>query len=114
MKIPRFRLDSQHAQLGVSLLANAGILGLWTWLFRPVFPYLSIIFTRQEFRTNQIVLLAVLALIAFQVRSGRFKFSLGNLPQLNLAGLGLALGGSAAFVAVERWLDVNSLSAHLS
>jgi exosortase O len=95
------------------LLANALILLLWVWLFRPVYPYLATIFTRQEFRTNQVVLLAVLALVAFQVRRGGLRLSPFELPQLQPAPLILALGGSIGFVLAERFLDVNTLSATL-
>jgi exosortase O len=93
--------------------ANAAILLLWVRLFRPVYAYLSTIFVRQEFRTNQAVLLAVLILLALQVRRGSFRLSLGSLPQLHLPALGLALAGAAAFTAAERWLDINTLSATL-
>ena len=55
------------------IAANAAILALWLWLFHSVYPYLGIIFTRQEFRTNQVVLVAVLALVIFQVRKGGLR-----------------------------------------
>lgn len=66
------------------IAANAAILALWMWLFHPVYPYLGIIFTRQEFRTNQVVLVAVLALVIFQVRKGDLQPRLEALPQLYL------------------------------
>ena len=109
----RFLLHKQRPQLLSGLFANVAIISLWLWLFRPVYAYLNTIFTRQEFRTNQIVLLAVLALIAIQVRRGQFKISLGELPQLYLPGLSMALAGAAAFIAAEHWLDINTLSATL-
>ncbi len=95
------------------IAVNAVLLALWAWLFRPVYPYLGTIFTRQEFRTNQIVLLAVLALIVIEARRGRFRFSLLELPQLHLPGLTFLLFGAAGFIAAERWLDINTLSATL-
>lgn len=107
------RYGTLNKKLLVSLSANAAILVLWTWLYRPVSAYLGIIFTRQEFRTNQIVLLAVLVLIIIQSRRGRFSLSLGQFPQLHPLGLALAVTGSIAFVAAERWLDINTLSATL-
>ena len=97
----------------IRLFANALILLLWLWLFRPVYPYLATIFTRQEFRTNQVVLLAVLALIVLQVRRGGLRLSPADLPQLQPASLALVLGGAAGFVLAERYLDVNTLSATL-
>lgn len=103
----------QRLRFLVGLGANALLLGLWLWLFRPVFPYLRIIFTQQEFRTNQIVLLAGLFLIFQQVRRGQVSLSLFQLPQLHLAGLAFALIGAAGFLVAERWLDINTLSATL-
>jgi hypothetical protein len=35
-----------------------------------VFDYFAIIFSREDFRTNQLVLLSVIVLIAIQVRKG--------------------------------------------
>lgn len=105
--------DDLNKRRLVSLCANAAIIILWIWLYRPVSAYLGIIFTRQEFRTNQIVLLAVLVLIAIQSRRGRFSLTLNHLPQLQTPGLALAVSGSIAFVAAERWLDINTLSATL-
>lgn len=109
----RLLLDRRPVRLLAALSANLAILLLWSWLFRPVYGYLGTIFTRQEFRTNQLVLLAVLVLIALQARRGQFKLSLASLPQLHWTGLALALGGAAVFVAAERWLDINTLSATL-
>ena len=97
----------------LALSANAAILLAWGWTYRPVYGYLRTIFTRQEFRTNQIVLLLILALIIYQARRGQFQFSLFELPQFNLPGIALALGGSLGFMAAEHWLDINTLSATL-
>jgi len=95
------------------LATNGAILALWLWLFYPVYSYLATIFTRQEFRTNQVVLLAALALVAMQVRRGEFRFHPGAMPQLYPPALALALGGAAAFVLAERYLEINTLSATL-
>ncbi len=95
------------------LAANATIVLLWVILYRPVYPYLATIFTRQEFRTNQIVLLAVILLIAAQLRRGRLHISPTDLPQLHPPALALMSIASVAFIAVERWLDINTLSATL-
>ncbi len=93
--------------------ANIAIAALWLWLYRPVYGYLGIIFSRQDFRTNQIVLAGVVVLIAFQVRKGQLRLRLNVLPQLYVPALVLALGGSALFLIVERFLDVNTISASL-
>ncbi|MGD9091927.1 MAG: exosortase O [Anaerolineales bacterium] len=96
-----------------TLLLNSVLIVLWFALFREVFPYLRIIFTRQEFRTNQIVLIAVLILIIIQVRKGELRPRLDAPPQLYLPALSLVLVGSALYLVVERFLDVNTLSASI-
>jgi len=93
--------------------ANAVLTGLWLWLYRPVFDYLAIIFSRQDFRTNQIVLLGVIVLIAARVRKGGLRLRMDAAPQLSYPALILALGGSALYLAVERFLDINTISASL-
>jgi len=95
------------------MAANAAILALWLWLFHPVYSYLGIIFTRQEFRTNQVVLVAVLALVIFQVRKGDLRPHLNALPQLYPPALALALGCAILFLLAERFLDINTLSTTL-
>ncbi len=109
-RVPRSNLLQQpHGRLA----ANLSLLLLWAVLYRPVYPYLATIFTRQEFRTNQIAMLAVLVLIASQVRRGHLRFSPLKLPQAHLPGLLLLTICSAAFVVAERYLDINTLSATL-
>lgn len=95
------------------VLANAALFGLWLWLYRPVFGYLAVIFSREDFRTNQLVLAGVLGLIAWQWRQGAWRPRPDAPPRLHLPALGLALGGSILFLLVERFLDVNTLSASL-
>jgi exosortase O len=109
----------QTADHSLSLLrlarvaANAVIIGLWLWLYRPVFDYLAIIFSREDFRTNQLVLIGIILLIASQIRRGHLRPQIDAPPQLHYPALILALGGSALYLAVERFLDVNTLSASL-
>ncbi len=95
------------------LIGNLVVIILWLWLFRPVYPYLATIFTRQEFRINQIVLLAALTLLALQMRKGTLRLHLGQPPQFYTPALALALSGAIGFVLAERFLDVNTLSAIL-
>lgn len=113
MKFSRSWFKAQYNNPISRLFSNTMILLLWAWLFRPVYPYMGVIFTKQEFRTNQFVLLAVFVLLAIQVRRGRLQLTLRDLPQLHLPGLIMALIGAAAFIAAERWLDINTLSATL-
>jgi exosortase O len=97
------------------LAANLAIWIAWLWLYRPVFSYLGFIFSEDDFRTNQIVLLAVLVLIFLRLRQSRLE-GLAHLdapPQLYPPALALVLGGSIAYLLVERFLDINTLSASL-
>ena len=110
MKVPRTAfLES----VWLPVAANVAILALWLWLFRSVYAYLGTIFTRQEFRTNQVVLLAALALVAMQVRRGGFHLQPEVAPQLYPPALAVALGGAALFILAEKFLDINTLSAAL-
>ncbi len=93
--------------------ANLGLVSLWVWLYRGVYPYLQVIFTRQEFRTNQVLLVGVLILIFLQVRKGNFLPRVDTPPHLYYPALLLALGCSLCFLLVERYLDVNTFSASL-
>jgi exosortase O len=95
------------------VMINIAIIVLWLWLYRPIFDYLAIIFTREDFRTNQLVLLGVVLLIASQLRKGHLRPRIDLTPQLYLPALILALGGSVFYLIVERFLDVNTLSASL-
>jgi hypothetical protein len=40
------------------LALNAGLVLAWAWLFRSVFDYIGMLFTHDDFRTNQIRSLA--------------------------------------------------------
>lgn len=97
----------------IRLAANVLILALWLWLYRPVLDYFCTIFTGDDFRTNQVLLVAVLLLIGHQVRRGRWRLRLNVAPCPHLPALALALGGSVLYLLAERFLDVNTLSAIL-
>lgn len=104
---------AQSATPAMCGLINLGLWALWLWLYRPIFNYLSIIFSREDFRTNQLVLIGALVLIALQVRQGNLRPRLNAAPHLYWPALLLALGGSLLFLLSERTLDVNTLSASL-
>jgi len=95
------------------LSANTLVLVLWLWLYRAVFDYLAIIFSREDFRTNQIVLVAVLALVALEIRKEHLHPQFDAAPQWYVPALTLALGGSALYLIVERFLNINTISASL-
>ena len=97
----------------VRLMLNGLVVVLWLWLYRPIFDYLSIIFTREDFRTNQIVLIAIIVLIAMRLRRGDGHLRFDVAPHLALLPLSLVIGGSLAYLFAERFLDINTLSASL-
>lgn len=95
------------------LTANLLLLGLWLFLFRPVYPYLGTIFTRQEFRLNQFALMGVIGLLIYQARKHGLGLHFGTAPALHPAALVMLLGSSAGFILAERVVDINTLSASL-
>ena len=95
------------------LVFNLLIAAAWLWLYWPLTDYLGIIFSREDFRTNQIILAGVVILIALQVHKTGLQLHLEAPPQYRPLPLALALGGSALYLLVERFLDVNTLAASL-
>jgi exosortase O len=113
MNLPSVNLTSMKERFSPStaLISNLLLLGLWSWLYHPVYPYLKTIFTREEFRFNQVVLLAILVLIVMQVRKGSFYLDFRRLPRWNRLAIGLLLSCSVIFLLSERFLEINTLSA---
>jgi exosortase O len=107
------KLKNWDVDRAASIAANVLTFGLWLWLYRSVFDYLAIIFSRNDFRTNQVLLVGVIGLIVWQVRRHGFGVTLDTAPRLFVPGLALALGGSTLYLLAERFLDVNTLSASL-
>ncbi len=104
--------DSRHLQIkqaGLNLL----LVVAWGWLYWPLNEYLSIIFSRQDFRTNQIILVGVILLIGTQIRRNGIHIHLWTAPRLAKRPLTMAIGGSILYLLVERFLDVNTVSASL-
>lgn len=93
--------------------ANLGVVLLWIWLYWPIFGYLGIIFSREDFRTNQILLLGVVALIVMRLRNQDVRLHLDALPAPRTLPLILIVGASIGFLGVERYLDINTVSASL-
>jgi exosortase O len=92
---------------------NAAILAGWLLLYRPVFAYFAIIFTREEFRTSQVVLVGIVLLLGTRLRKSHLRIQTSTPPHLNFPALALMLGASATFLVVERFLNINTLSAVL-
>jgi len=93
--------------------ANLLIVGLWFRLFWPLLPYFSIIFEREDFRLNQILLVIILALFTLQIRSHGMQINLSAPPRSAPLPLLLFAGGCIAFTLAERTLSINTLSALL-
>lgn len=93
--------------------ANLVLLGLWLWLYRPVFDYLGVIFSRDDFRVNQWAMALVVALAVWQARAAPPRPRLDAPPRLRWPPLIVAIGGSALYLTVERHLDVNTFAASL-
>lgn len=97
------------------LSLNAVLVIAWLLLYHPALRYLSNIATDDDFRTNQLLLLGILALLISEARRGAAgaRLRADTAPALRRGPLTLAMAASIAFVAVERWLAVNTLSATL-
>jgi exosortase O len=102
-----------NAARGVNAAWNLALLALWVKFFWPVFQYLAVLFTDEAFRTNQILLFAVAALLFLQARNTRLHLRLDSAPRLYWPALSMALGAALAYLLVERYLDINTLSAFL-
>jgi exosortase O len=92
---------------------NLIIAGAWLTLYRPLYAYLGIIFTREDFRTNQILLVGILVLLIHHIWQERLPFPFLSVPQFRKLPFLLVSGGSLLFLLNERFLDVNTLSASL-
>ncbi len=97
---------------------NAALLALWVWLYHPLYEYFKVIFTEEEFRTNQIVLASVAGLLLYRVyaiwrREGRLRLRIDAPARLYLPALLLVVLCSLAYLLAERFLNINTLSAVL-
>lgn len=89
------------------------IVAAWLALYRAVFEYLGVIAVREDFRTNQLVLVGIIALILWQIRAGEFRLRFPAAPRPYAMPLLLSVGGSISYLIAERFLDINTLSAAL-
>ncbi len=92
---------------------NLALIAAWLWLYSPLYDYLTIIFSQEDFRTNQLLLLGIMALIAHRMFQADRWPRLDAAPRLAPLPLALALGGSLLYLLAERFLNVNTLSTSL-
>ncbi len=95
------------------LAGNLLLIGAWLWLFVPLFPYLRIVFVDEDFRTSQIISLAIIVLLVRQWRSGKLPIHLRQPVRPNIIPMLLMSLGAAGFLLTEWLLDVNTLSSTL-
>lgn len=113
LKRPRQQFLIRH------MLFFAVIWATWLWLYGPVLRYFSDIFTRADFRLNQILLLAIIGLIIQRLWSRSPSIGWNweaiipiqtPLPLFPLSLMGIS---SLGYLLAERFLDINTLSAIL-
>ncbi|MEM7331002.1 MAG: exosortase O [Chloroflexota bacterium] len=96
-----------------NVLLNAFLIGVWFWLYYPLVEYFQIIFTREDFRTNQIIFVGLLILVGQRIYHSQTAVSLDALPKLRPFPLSLIIGASISYLLIERFLNINTLSATL-
>src|SRR5687768_3611737 len=92
---------------------GALVVALWFWLFRGIYDYLAIVFTREDFRTSQLVLLGAVGLVVARARQERWRLGGGGWPRLAVVPVGLVLFSAALHLLTERFLGVATVSALL-
>lgn len=97
----------------VRILLNAALIGTWIALFRPIYPYLRIIATRHDFRTNQIVLVGIIILLIIRILDSGTRPKLDAMPQWVPLPLLLVAFSTIGFLLNARFWDVNTLAATL-
>ena len=92
------------------IMTNAIIWALWLWLYWPLAAYLRVIFSREDFRTNQIILIGIVVLVISRARKEGWHFPFTRLPQVAPLPLALAMGGSLGGHSIT---DVSPTVAHI-
>ncbi len=106
---------------GLSFVQNTLLLGLWVWLYTPAFGLLRVVATREDFRTNQVLLLGIAILLVTRIRQdirqdirqNGVAFRLDQPMHAHGLALAVLLGASALYLLSERFFDINMLAACL-
>lgn len=97
----------------LGLAWNAAIAVAWLVLFRPVVGWLGMIYSRDDFRLNQMLLAGIVLLVASRLPRGGRLAALAAPPSLRPAPLLLAGTAVAGYLYAERFIDINILSGAL-
>jgi exosortase O len=93
------------------IATNLGVVALWLWLYFPVLGYLQSTFSNDTFRTNLLLLIAILVLIGLRIHRSQLRIDLAATPRPYPLPLALVVGCSLLYLALERWLDIKILAA---
>jgi exosortase O len=98
-----------------NLIGALALAAAWCWLFQDLLLWLGQTLGHDDFRLNLLLLVGLGALVARRVFAdpGAALDRLAAGPQLRAAPLALAALGGVGWLAVDRWLDIDILSASL-
>jgi exosortase O len=89
------------------------LLGCWLWLYHDLFDYLGTLVVREDFRLNQMLLVAIVGLLLWRIAQRRLTLRVDQAPQLVLLPLLLLISASVGYLLVARLIDINVLEALL-
>ncbi len=98
------------------LLLTLVVWSAWLWLYTPTLVHLRHIFTIEDFRTNQILLVGIVGLLVYRWIESPLNDQTDEQDergQSRLFPLLLVVGSTYLWLAVERWLAINTISATL-
>ncbi len=106
-----------NAARSSAIALRMGLTGLavlaWLWLVRDLWPHLNIIATREDFRSNQLLLIGVVGMLILRMRktqiSGRAR--LAAEQQVSVLAFMLVIAGVLGYVVLKRVLDINTPAA---
>jgi len=102
----------------LAFIQNATVLGLWLWLFRSTFLLLQAVTTREDFRTNQVILIGIVLLLVMRlrqdgVRQDGARVRLDTPLRWHPPAVALLAFASVAYLITEHFFDVNIIAACL-